>query len=310
MNYRKNKIERLSKVARLYYEDDRTQSEIADLLHVSRPLVSRMLREARELGIVEIRVHQPEYDSGALMNRLCQRYGLQGGELIAEEETNVLIDYNLVKQLLQFVESEHPTTLGIGWGALVGSLAALLERVPPRQTGIQTVCPLVGNSSFPSRQFHTDENVRIIAGGLSAHPKFLYAPAFPVDKAEHNLLCGTSHYRSISSQWDNLDMALVGIHEVSPTADAEHLRQRDAVTVGQMLCYPFDQNGRILRPDSDCTIHIPLEKLSHCRTVIGLCAADVSPRTLAAALRTGILTHVFARESVVDSVLTDEWNYA
>ena len=42
------------------YEQELTQNEIASELGVSRPLVSRMLREARRLGIVEIRINDPE----------------------------------------------------------------------------------------------------------------------------------------------------------------------------------------------------------------------------------------------------------
>lgn len=57
MKYRKEKLERLARVAHLYYEENKTQGEIADMLRVSRPLVSRMLNEARSIGIVEIRVH-------------------------------------------------------------------------------------------------------------------------------------------------------------------------------------------------------------------------------------------------------------
>ncbi len=310
MNYRKNKIERLSKVAHMYYEEDRTQGEIADLLHVSRPLVSRMLREARDLGIVEIRVHSPVCDADALLGRLCQRYGLQGGALIPETENNSMSDFNLAQKLLEHIESEKPKALGIGWGTIIGTLTALLERVSPRQSSVQLVCPLVGNSSVSLRKFHTDENVRIIAEGLSAQPKFLYTPAFPADLNERNLLVETSHYRTISAQWDHLDMAIIGIHETTTAIDVHYPLMQDSRTVGHMIAYSYDINGRFIRPESDYLVHIPLEKLSKCRQVIGLCAADVSPCALAGALRTGLLTHVFVRETLADAVMVDKWNYA
>ena len=60
MNIRQDKLQRLTYVARCYYEQERTQNEIACELGVSRPLISRMLREARQLGIVEIRINEPE----------------------------------------------------------------------------------------------------------------------------------------------------------------------------------------------------------------------------------------------------------
>ena len=46
----------LTRVASLYYEPNRTQQEIAEQLALTRSNVSRLLTEARERGIVGIRV--------------------------------------------------------------------------------------------------------------------------------------------------------------------------------------------------------------------------------------------------------------
>ena len=47
----------LVKVAQMYYEEGATQSEIAEKIGVSRSLISKYLTKARELGIVEITIH-------------------------------------------------------------------------------------------------------------------------------------------------------------------------------------------------------------------------------------------------------------
>ena len=52
------KQKKLAYVARRYYLENQRQSDIAKELGVSRPLVSRMLSEARELGVVEITILQ------------------------------------------------------------------------------------------------------------------------------------------------------------------------------------------------------------------------------------------------------------
>src|SRR3954464_2379404 len=49
----------LADVARRYYLEDLTQEQIAQGIGVSRSQVSRMLKVARERGIVEIRIHHP-----------------------------------------------------------------------------------------------------------------------------------------------------------------------------------------------------------------------------------------------------------
>lgn len=64
------KLRRLAHVARRYYLEDQKQSDIAAELGVSRPLVSRMLSEARELGVVEILIHEPGAKAASLLERL------------------------------------------------------------------------------------------------------------------------------------------------------------------------------------------------------------------------------------------------
>lgn len=64
--------ELLGKVARLYYEYDLTHQEIAEVVHVSRVKVTRLLQQARDLGIVEIRVNSaasPYTDVESLLSR-------------------------------------------------------------------------------------------------------------------------------------------------------------------------------------------------------------------------------------------------
>ena len=51
------RIERMVTVARMYYEQDMTQNEIAKVLGISRPLVSILLSEAKACGIVTFQIH-------------------------------------------------------------------------------------------------------------------------------------------------------------------------------------------------------------------------------------------------------------
>ena len=46
----------LSRIAWMYYNDEMTQKEIADRLGLSRIKVLRLLKQAREEGIVEIKI--------------------------------------------------------------------------------------------------------------------------------------------------------------------------------------------------------------------------------------------------------------
>lgn len=67
----------LGRVARLHYEHGFTHQQIADTLGLSRVKVTRLLAEARRVGIVEIRIHSDESIFTDLEVLLKERYGLR-----------------------------------------------------------------------------------------------------------------------------------------------------------------------------------------------------------------------------------------
>ena len=78
----KAKIQLLVKVAKLYYMENKNQSEIATILGVSRSLISKYLSDANELGIVEINIHDLLLDDENPLEGLIARYNIQGGRII------------------------------------------------------------------------------------------------------------------------------------------------------------------------------------------------------------------------------------
>ena len=66
----------LAEVAQLYYVGDFTQAEISRRIGTSRSNVSRMLKEAREQGMVEVRIHSPLRTVPGLQEELVSRLGL------------------------------------------------------------------------------------------------------------------------------------------------------------------------------------------------------------------------------------------
>ncbi len=49
----------LNKVSRYYYESNLSEEQIANRLHLSRSKVSRILKQAREVGVVQINIISP-----------------------------------------------------------------------------------------------------------------------------------------------------------------------------------------------------------------------------------------------------------
>ena len=70
-------MEQLLAVSKMYYEQGMTQQEIAEKAFLSRSHVSRMLKGARALGIVEIIIRSPFENHISLEASLTERFGME-----------------------------------------------------------------------------------------------------------------------------------------------------------------------------------------------------------------------------------------
>ena len=302
------KQKRLAYVARRYYLEDRKQSDIAQELGVSRPLVSRMLSEARELGIVEITIHEPGAREARLLERLRLSSSIRDGVLVEDgandDATNRLLSQGAVELLRRL----GVRRLGVGWGYLIGQLVSWLEENPQPNSTITDICPLVGNASIPARNYQSNENVRLMAQQMGAAPHFLYLPALPDSLEEKQVLCSTEVYRQIHQRWEELDTALVNIGDYPSSPDFASLvrygsllqRQR---ACGRMLIYYFNEDGFVIQSEQDFAIQIPIDILKRCPNIIGVCSANTSAKALRGALKSGFFTHIAARADLIKTLL-------
>lgn len=308
MNTKQEKMMRLADVARKYYIEDQKQSDIAKELGVSRPLISRMLTEAKALGLVEITIHDPWQRSAVFLEKLQKRWQLRDAVLQEDLEDDRSTNIMLAENTIGLMEKIGAKKIGIGWGHFIGQLVACLEQNPRKDTGIHDVYPLLGNAGVPIRNYHSNENVRILAENLAATPHFLYLPALPESLEEKKLLCSTELYKQFEKNWCEIDTALVNIGNYPSTPDfASGVRygtilQKKAVC-GRLLAYYFNEQGEIVDPSQDFAIQAPLEVLQNCKAVIGLCSANTSAKALKGALETNLFTHIVARTELVREVL-------
>ena len=302
------KQKKLAYVARKYYIEDQKQSDIARDLGVSRPLISRMLSEARELGIVEITIHEPGARESRLLERLRLQSSIRGGILVEEgtndDGTNRLLSQGAVELLRRL----GVRRLGVGWGYLIGQLVSWLEENPQPDSTVTDICPLVGNASIPARNYQSNENVRLMAQQMGAAPHFLYLPALPDSLEEKQVLCSTEVYRQIYQQWEELDTALVNIGDYPSSPDFASLVRYGSLlqqqrACGRMLIYYFNEDGFIIQSEQDFAIQIPIDILKRCPNIIGVCSANTSAKALRGALRSGFFTHIVARAELIKTLL-------
>ena len=303
-----DKAQKLEQIARLYYEQEKTQEEIAGIFGISRPLVSRMLSEAHKAGIVEIVIHPADHFANLLLRKIKKQFGLKDGVLLPEVKGDHALNRSLAVATVNYMKHKNSRRIGIGWGHIIGTLVEVIREDVADGSFITEICPLLGNSGITIRNYHSNENVRIIAQHIGATPHYLHIPAFVETKQDLELLMQTEHFNAVYREWENLDAILVNIGNHPSTPDfASVARYGDLLTsrkaVGRLIAYYFNEKGEIISSDSDYAIQIPIDLLKKCKNVIGVCSANTGPKALLGALRTGLLTCVVAREKLVGEVL-------
>ncbi len=305
------RIKRLMEVASLYYEADETQSEIARRYGISRPMVSRLLKEAKETGIVKISIQPPASAQEVLLARMKGEFKLKGGVLVADGGSDTAVNDALAAAAVDFLKGIRGASLGVGWGHIIGNFVRHMERAEHLEPVCKTICPLIGNGGVGLKNYHSNELVRVIAEHSGAAPEFLYSPAYVLSEQELNLTKELDNYRLVYEAWRKLDVALVNIGNFPSVPDfASEARYGDVLVkqkaVGRILNYFVNREGRVLYSDTDYAIQIPLELLRRTKHVVGICSANISQTALRGVLRTGLVNYLIAPVRVVETALKEE----
>jgi DNA-binding transcriptional regulator LsrR (DeoR family) len=289
----------LADVAEMYYERGRTQAEIADTIGVTRSAVSRMLTEARERSIVEIRIQRPlRFDPG-LEDRLVERFGLQAARVVV---WNGKDNYDQLRQRLGLAAADAlrhllspGITLGIAWGTTVAATIEAFHMDEPLPMKVVQLIGVIG-ASIPA--YNAQALVDTMARKVSGEGVYLYAP-FLVENADTvQALLRTPHIHEAIELGKRSDIALLGIGTTEPELSSlvlsGHLSRKDLQTlrkagaVGDVCGQHYDQDGQ--PPDirfDERLIGIPRPSLLAIPTRFGVAGGETKAPSVLGALRGG-----------------------
>ncbi len=127
-----NKLSLAIRAARLYYYNNLTTAAIAKELSVSNATVSRLIKYARENGIIDIRVVDPTEEPNRLAGRILEKYNINKvhvvsvSELAGEAEWLQRVATFTANYLNQVFDSNM--VLGIAWGTTMTAVSKQLLR--------------------------------------------------------------------------------------------------------------------------------------------------------------------------------------
>ncbi len=300
----------LHTVARLHYESEMSQVQIAKQLGLSTATISRLLQRARAEGIVRIEVrdiHAPD-ELGAM---LAESLGLGQVVVVDAPQSGVLPALAVpLSRMLLAADLREGAVLMIGWGRTV---SAVIDAGLPRLPGVLVV-PSTGGMQQHAQHFQSNEFSRRAAEVTGGVPHFIHAPYLPAAEALDFFLADASVQKSVAL-WDRLDAAVVGIGlpyslERPDTGGAARPDPDLAGAAGDVVRHYFDRDGRVIGWRGEGRmIAVSCAQLRAARLVIGLAVGEMKVPSIIGAARAklvnALITDTRTAEAVLDSLTRD-----
>ncbi len=254
------RAEVLAFVAEKYYLEDLRQTEIAEMIGLTRSAVSRMLTEAREKGIVEIVVHYPFQYDRELERELKKQLGLKNVSVV--EFINQPNYDDLRKQLGKAASRllgsliKPGSQIGVAWGTTVQATIEAFETMPTSGT---TVVQLVGVLGSTRHAYSAQTLVERLAHKISGEGIYLYTPFIVENESTATSLLEDPSVEEAISIGRECDIALMGIGTTKPEYcslyKGNHISQeeldtiRSAGAIGDVCALYFEIDGSLAKVD-------------------------------------------------------------
>lgn len=300
---KEKELYRLIHVSQLYYEQNKTQSEIAKELDISRPAVSYLLNKARKAGIVKIDVLSYHRTIRGIRHELCHRFNLQSCRVVTLPDDLYQIGADV---LLEFLPKTK--ILGLGWGYNIDKIIAKISPQYLVENNSGIICPLIGATTAPQRGYYPDDLVKELALRTNRQGLFLNCPAIPATAEEYAEVIASDDYLCIEEYWRKTTTALITLGSypsVPDHASAMRFGRKliEEKAVGCLLTYFFNPQGELIDSEDDYAIQIPLELLARVRDVIGFVPQEANVDSIISGLKSGYFKHLIITETLASQII-------
>lgn len=307
------------RAASMYYLQDLTMETIAKHLGTSRSTVSRMVKLARETGLVEITLRPTHSNAPGLGQRIREIYGIEAYVVPVPDhssEVERLEQVALTTARLIGTWFDSNMILAVAWGT---TLSAIARNLPRKTTRGSAVVQLNGAANTrTSGVEYAGDLIAEFGRAFDAHVHYFPVPAF-FDYAEtKEAMWRERSVRRVLAQQRRADIALFSVGALagglpSHVYTAGYLEAGDVAlldhegVVGDVCTVFLREDGtyRDVELNARATGPSPRELRRVPRRVCAV-AGDAKVVPLRAALRARVVTHLVVDEVTATQLLLDE----
>jgi len=310
----RDEISLMVAAAQLCYQKGKTQEEVAEVLNISRPKVSRLLSQARENGIVEIKVRNPIAHNIDIQNTLIETFGLLDAVVtpITVDRQEVIVP-QIAQAAANYINANLPANaiLGLGRGYTI------YETVGNLSPGTQqpTVVPLSGGLGEGEAGFPITEIITRTASALSGKSKFMFAPALVACKKFRDSVLTEPHSLEVVQLWDKMDWVVLGIGAIPSLRQLEDpdfhrslqafVQEVQQKPVSDFCLWFVLPDGTIpTTSKDDCLIAATPSQIGKAKVRLAVAGGIAKAQAIFAVLQTGLINILATDERTAEELIT------
>ena len=247
----------IARVARMYYEWQMRQAEIATQLGLSQATISRLLDRARKEGVIRFSVNIPEGVHANLEEMLIQKFDLRDAILVDSMSYDIekTIQKEVGSAAAYYLENVFRQNEVIGLSSWSATLIAVVDAMRPvtKRSNIQVV-QILGGVGMVSAQVQASHLANRFAKLVNGKTVFLPVPGVVGSDAALNVLLEDENVRSVFDLFPQVTTGLVGIGAIEPSdllaasgniyTENEFNLLRDKGALGDILLHFYDRDGK------------------------------------------------------------------
>ncbi|WP_417507772.1 sugar-binding transcriptional regulator [Marinomonas gallaica] len=293
-------LEFLTKIAIDYYQEGMTQEDISKKYGLGRIKVGKLLKEAKDNGIVDIQVKYHPIFTENIEDKLKKRFNLKEVLISLDQDDEQSQRRAVAKTVSNYLSDVlcEGMTIAIGQGR---NLAEIATQPNFKQQVNCTFVASVGGMNLSDGALNADNIARQIAQNFKAKSETLYAPALIMCPTTRQLVLDIPTVRKTLNLAKRADIAICGIGNLDTNSymiNSGWFSKNEIIDakiqhnlVGEFGGYDFyDASGTVKEtPISNRIIGLSIDNYKEIPVVIGVVSEADKIASVIGALRTGAL---------------------
>jgi DNA-binding transcriptional regulator LsrR (DeoR family) len=300
-------------VIKLYYIDNKDQKDIAKLTGISQAKVSRLLLEAREKGMVEIKVNDYSPRNQSLEKELVEKYGLSEAAVIKTiKNPHKILHYKNIGYFAAPIVDRMVRANSLICVAAGRHIAYIVEEMRKRPLSGVSVLQTMGSVGPTANEYDAVEIGRKLAAVYNGRFYQLQTPAITSNPQEKDVFVRHSQIKSVLAMMGKATLAIigVGVPEDSVFLDGHFLKLQDIAelkkkgVVGEICGRFYDENGNECDTHfKDCVIGMSLEQLKDVPVVIAITSGINRVPAIKAGIKGGYIKVLITDNETAEELL-------